>query len=73
MGGGALKAAAEDHVSLASHNRANHQGIFSRVVFEICVLHDADLSSGRRKAGGQGRALALVYPMEKQGQIRSWL
>jgi hypothetical protein len=29
VGGGALKAATENHVSLASHNRTNHQGIFS--------------------------------------------
>ncbi|NQW39030.1 MAG: hypothetical protein HQ469_07540 [Cyanobacteria bacterium] len=43
VGGGALEAAAEDHIGAALHNRADHQGVFGWVDFEICILHDADL------------------------------
>ena len=45
MRSAALKAAAKDHISLSIHNGLNHKREFLRVVFQVCILNNANVSS----------------------------
>src|SRR5208283_4064092 len=56
----AVKAVAEDGVSVAFKNGCKQEGIVAGVIFEVGILDEDDLAGGLRQSGSDAGSLALV-------------
>ena len=69
----AEEARAKDHVRVAVEDRPQQVRILPRIVFEVGVLDQDDVTRGRGEPGPQSRALALVPAVKKEDHFRVFL
>src|SRR5216684_3862135 len=65
----AKKSRAIYHVRPSVDDRPEQDTIITRVVFQVCILHQHDLSGCLRKPASQRRSLALVRCLKEEPQI----
>lgn len=59
----------EDHIGTAIQDGLDQSGILIGVVFKIGILNNDQIALARRKPRAQGRALALVMLVQKDGNV----
>ena len=63
-------AGTEDGIGVAIEQRPEQGRVIARIVFEIGVLHQAEIAAGVFDGGTHGRAFALVHFVPEQANAR---
>ena len=73
LGLAAAKPAAVHDIRVAGDDRRQEPGNVGRVVLEVCVLEDDDITPGSGDSGTQRRALAAVLPVRLEPEVTARL
>jgi len=62
------EARAKDHVGLIVENGLDEERIFVGIVFQVGILNDDNVASGKLETFFEGTAFALIFGLEKDNK-----